>query len=220
MNSTKPEDVPLDIFALDVDDFDSVDATSALGASEAVRRRELASRTPLRGRAADQDPLTIVGVSGHGKEKFGEALNAFARELLASRDDATHADIEHRRRDPYKITFVHDVDDVRFLRPGDAMIFVIDPTDATAQGELEEFARALKRIGLARLMVFISKLDLMADSHKAEKARHDVKELLGDAGFHSSQVSLHFGSARGAMRAQFSGGSIWTDAFHGVVRQL
>lgn len=220
MNSTKPEDTARDIFALDVDDFDSVDATAALAAVEAVRRRELASRTPLRTGAPEQRPLAIVGVSGHGKEKFGEALNAFAREVRASLDESENERVEHDERDPYKISFVHNVDDVRYLRSIDPVIFVVDPTDATAQGEVEDFARALKSIGLPRLMVFVSKLDLMADGDQADEAQHEVKELLRDAGFSNGQLSMHRGSARGAMRANFSGSSIWTDAFHGVVRQL
>lgn len=220
MNSRKPNDTALDIFALDVDDFDSVDATAALAAAERVRRRELASRTPLRPSSSAPLPLALVGVSGHGKEKLGEALNAFGRELRASLDDVEGGGSGQDEHDPYKISFVHNVDDVKYLRSTDAVIFVVDPTDVAAQGEIEDFARALKGIGLPRLTVFVSKLDLMADGVKADKARHEIRELLGDAGFVSGQVSMHFGSARGALRANFSGSSIWTDAFHGVVNQL
>lgn len=215
MKTTKPEDTARDLFAMDADEFDTVDATAALAAAEAARRHELASLAPLRADVQEQRPIAIVGVSGHGKEKLAEALNAFGRELRSTRNDDDYDDL-----DPYKISLVHDVRDVRYLRATDSIIFVVDPTDATSQGEAEEFASALKRIGMPRLMVFVSKLDLVADDHRATKARRDVRDLLGDAGFTPSELSIHFGSARGALRANFSGSSIWTDAFHGLVRSL
>lgn len=220
MNSTKPEDTARDFFALDADDFDSVDATAALAAAEAARRRALASRTPLRADKPEQLPIAIVGVTGHGKEKLSEALNAFAREVRSSLREENHEYAEQNERDPYKISFVYKVEDVRFLRASDAVIFVVDPTDPTAQGEMEKFASALKRVGPARLMVFVSKRDLMADGQRAAKAQREIKELMADAGFSAGQYSIHFGSARGALRANFSGSSIWTDAFHGLVERL
>lgn len=80
----------------------------------------------------------------------------------------------------------------------DGAILVVSATDGQMPQTREHLLLA-KQVGISNLVVFINKVDAVADKEMLELVEMEIRELLGKYGFDSEKTPIVFGSALNAL---------------------
>ena len=121
---------------------------------------------------------------------------------------AAHVDYETERRHYAHVDMPRSVDYVKGLitgaAPMDCAIVVVSAVDGP-KPQTREHARLARAAGVQCLVVYLNKVDLVADNQLVDIAEGKARDLLSSLGYAGEEVPVIRGSALGALKALSAG---------------